>query len=206
MTQQRTITKVLAGEEDLLLRGEGVDATATQTRHSGDLPITALSLAVVVEDIAELRTKPATFFTLAFTRSALVAGSFYWDIDESGADDGTNIIQVAGVATGRWVRTHRGSVNPSITAFAGGGQASAVELDRELNAILTVATVGDSVKLPSAQAGMVIHIVNKAANSVDVFPGTGDFLDVAAVNIAAALAGAAKISYRAIDDATWVSF
>ena len=116
------------------------------------------------------------------------------------------IIAVVGIATGRWVRTHRGSVNPSVTATPGGSQADAAVLDRELNAILTVATAADSVKLPLAKAGMVCHIVNKSANPCDVFPGSGDFLDVALVNVAASLAAAAKISYRAIDDATWVSF
>ncbi len=211
MGQQRTITKVLAGEEDLLLRGVGVAATATQTRYSGALPITALSLAVVVGLITDLRNQPSTFYTMALTRGATsvgdnVEGIFLWDPNVSTADDGTNVIQVAGVATGRWVRTHRGSVNPSLTAYAGGAQANAVDLDRELNAVLTVATTGDSGKLPLAQAGMVIHIVNKGANSMDVFPNVGDFLDTALVDVAAPLAAGAKISYRAIDASTWVSF
>ncbi len=206
----RTFTRVLAGEEDLLLRGEGVAQQATQTRKSGSLPITALSLAVVVADIAELRTKQSILYTMALTRGGTsqgdnVEGVFYWDINVSTADDGVNVIQVAGVSTGRWVRTHRGSVNPSLTAFATGGQGSAVLLNREMNKITTVATTGDSVKLPPAQAGMVIHIKNRGANAVDVFPALGDFLDVALVNIAASLAVGAAISYRAIDEATWES-
>ena len=211
MTTQRAITKVLAGEEDLLLRGLDVASSITQTRNSGDVPITPISVAVVAALISDLRTQAPTFYTMALTTGGTaigdnVEGIWFWDVDETGADDSTNIIAVVGIATGRWVRTHRGSVNPSVTATPGGGQGDAAVLDRELNAILTVATAADSVKLPLAKAGMVCHIVNKSANPCDVFPGSGDFLDVALVNVAASLAAAAKISYRAIDDATWVSF
>lgn len=209
--QQRIITKVLAGEEDLLLKGDGVEDTVTQTRNSGDVPITPISVAVVLDLVADLRNQAPTFYTMALTKGGTaigdnVEGVWFWKVDEAGADDSTNIIAVVGVATGRWVRTHHGSVNASITAYPGGGQANAVELDRELNAILTVATSGDSVKLPLAKAGMSAHIVNKSANPCDVFPGSGDFLDTALVNVQASLAAGAKISYRAIDDATWVSF
>jgi len=210
MATVRTFTRVLGGEEDLLLRGEGVAQQVTQTRKSGNLPVTALSLAVVVADIAELRTKQSTLYTMAMTRGATslgdnVEGIFYWDINVSTTDDGVNVIQVAGVSTGRWIRTHRGSVNPSLTAFATGGQGSAVLLDREMNKLTTVATAGDSVKLPPAQAGMVVHIKNRGANAADIFPASGDFLDAALVNIAASLGVGAAITYRAIDGATWES-
>ena len=211
MTQQRVITKVLAGQEDLLLKGEGVADTVTQTRNSGDVAVTPISVAIVLDLIADLRNQTSEFFTMALTKGGTaigdnVEGTWFWDVDEAGADDSTNIIAVVGVATGRWVRTHYGSVNPSIAATPGGGQADAAELDRELNAILTVATAADSVKLPLAKAGMVCYIVNKSANPCDIFPGSGDFLDTALVNVQASLAAGAKISYRAIDDATWVSF
>ena len=60
----------------------------------------------------------------------------------------------------------------SITAFAGGGQASATLLTAAYNRITTVATAGDSVKLPVSQAGMQVVIDNKGANPHQVF-GSG---------------------------------
>ena len=211
MTQQRTITKVLAGEEDLLLRGKDIADTVTQERNSGDVPVTSLSLAVIVADIAALRNQSPEFYTIALTRGGSTdadksEGEFIWNDNEAGADDGHNIILVVGIATGRWVRSQYGSVNSALTATPGGGQADAALLSRELNAVLTVATAADSVKVPPAVPGLVCHIVNKSANPMDVFPSSGDFLDVAAVNIQASLAAGAKITYRAIDGGTWVSF
>jgi hypothetical protein len=60
----------------------------------------------------------------------------------------------------------------AVVAFAGGGQANATALTTELNRITTVATAGDSVKLPAAAVGLTIFVMNKGANSVQVF-GTG---------------------------------
>ena len=45
----------------------------------------------------------------------------------------------------------RFSITDSITAFAGGGQGSAVVLTSAVNRVTTVATIADSVKLPPCQ-------------------------------------------------------
>lgn len=76
-----------------------------------------------------------------------------------------------------------------ITAFATGGQANATQLAATNNKVTVVATIGDSVKLPVAQVGMVIIVQNAAANSLDLFPASGGEIDGAGVDTAVALAG-----------------
>jgi hypothetical protein len=80
------------------------------------------------------------------------------------------------------------SSTDNITAFAGGGQANATALTSEVNRVNTVATSGDSIKLPPAvvnqgvtqQAGLSIMIINHGANPVQVFgSGTDTINDVA---------------------------
>ena len=65
----------------------------------------------------------------------------------------------------------------NLTAFAGGGQANALPLTAELNRITTVATNGDSVKLPPSQAGLTIYIVNHTLNTLQVFGNGVDLID-----------------------------
>jgi len=73
------------------------------------------------------------------------------------------------------------SAGDNITAFPGGGQTNATPLVVELNRITTVATNGDSVKLPNSAPGLTIFIVNHTNNSVQVFgSGTDQIDDVAA--------------------------
>ena len=69
------------------------------------------------------------------------------------------------------------SAADNITAFAGGGQANATLLSNELNKVTTVATAGDSVKLPPSMPGLTIVVTNKAANSMQVFGSGVDTID-----------------------------
>ena len=91
-----------------------------------------------------------------------------------------------------------------ITAFATGGQVSATQLDSGYNVITTVATTGDSVKLPPVFAvNSVIYITNDGANNADVFPATGDDLG-AGVDTAVSLVAGSTISFIAtVADSTW---
>lgn len=75
----------------------------------------------------------------------------------------------------------------AITAFAGGGQGSAVALTSTINSITVCATAGDSVKLPTATAGSLIQVSNLGAAYANVFPATGDLIDALAANTAVSL-------------------
>jgi hypothetical protein len=49
-----------------------------------------------------------------------------------------------------WAGPNSESFQDSIAANAGGGQANAFQLTRQNNRVTTVATTGDSIKLPPA--------------------------------------------------------
>jgi hypothetical protein len=81
------------------------------------------------------------------------------------------------------------SATDSITAHAGGGQGSAVPLTTSLNRITTVGTAGDSVVLPASAAGLQVTVINAAAaNSLNVFPASGDAINALAANASYSLA------------------
>ena len=56
--------------------------------------------------------------------------------------------------------------------------------------IATVATAGDSVKLPPAKVGMEITVINQSATATgpNVFPATGETINALAANTAIAVA------------------
>ena len=64
-----------------------------------------------------------------------------------------------------------------ITAFAGGGQASAVALTAMVNRVSTVATSGDSVRLPASAPGLEITVINRGANPMQVFGAGTDTIN-----------------------------
>lgn len=84
----------------------------------------------------------------------------------------------------------RFDANNGITALAGGGQANAVVVSKPVTRVTTVGTAADSVKLPPAVAGCApVVVVNAAAaNSMNVFPSTGDAINALAANAAFAMA------------------
>ena len=96
------------------------------------------------------------------------------------------------------------STTNGITAFATGGQANAVLLTATVNRVTTVGTAGDSVKLPAAVAGSRVVVFNKAAaNSLNVFPGTGDAINALAANAAYALAATKGAEFYCVVNGTW---
>lgn len=105
--------------------------------------------------------------------------------------------------------TYEGPINYSnatgITAFATGGQASATALTEETNNVTTVATAGDSVKLPAAEAGKHVYVKNSGATALDIFPATGDSIDALAVNLAIRIQPGSTVNFRAKDGTVWES-
>lgn len=61
------------------------------------------------------------------------------------------------------------SAMDGIVAHAGGGQAAATAMTLELNRVATVATSGDSVRLPASMPGLTIIVENAGANPMQVF-------------------------------------
>jgi hypothetical protein len=73
-----------------------------------------------------------------------------------------------------WVEKPSG-VSDGLTANAGGGGVgSALALTRRINNVTTVATTADSVALPQAKGGREYVIINNGANSMNIYPDTGE--------------------------------
>jgi hypothetical protein len=91
-----------------------------------------------------------------------------------------------------------------ITAYAGGGQANAVQLVGTFNRVGIVGTANDSVKLPVAKEGSWLVVFNKAAaNSLNIFPSTGDKVNALSVNAAYALAVTKGALFVCVTEGTW---
>jgi len=90
----------------------------------------------------------------------------------------TQLDAKAPLASPVFTGTTKRSATDSITAFATGGQASAVALTTDINEVSVSGTDGDSVKLPAGVAGMEIIVINNdAAQTIDVFPLSGDYIN-----------------------------
>ena len=71
----------------------------------------------------------------------------------------------------------------SLTAHAGGGQTSALQLTAAINRVTTVASGNDSVKLPVSTAGLEVTVINAAAsNSLVAYGQTGDIINALSAN------------------------
>jgi hypothetical protein len=92
----------------------------------------------------------------------------------------------------------------AITAHAGGGQASAYQIAKQYTIFGTVATNGDSAKLPAAPvAGQVVVVYNSQNNYVDLFPGSGDTIDAQAADTAVKVGAKQHVTLRALSASAW---
>lgn len=90
----------------------------------------------------------------------------------------TQIDTKAALAGPTFTGTVKRSVTDGITAFSGGGQGSAVALTTDINEISVSAANADSVALPGGVTGMEIIVINNdAAETIDVFPASGDYVN-----------------------------
>jgi len=92
----------------------------------------------------------------------------------------------------------------TITAYAGGGQANATQLNSEYNKVTVVGTNGDSVKLRAAIKGLRMVVVNAdAAQNMDVYPQTGDNFEGLAANTAKSIPFGEQKEFFCFADAEW---
>jgi hypothetical protein len=72
------------------------------------------------------------------------------------------------------------SITTGITAFAGGGQASATQLTAAINEVTVCATNADSVKLPLAVAGIDVFVSNLSGQTLQVIGAGTDTINAVA--------------------------
>ncbi len=95
------------------------------------------------------------------------------------------------------------SATTGLTAKAGGGQSGATALTGNINRVTAVATAGDSAILPAAVAGRTVSVFNASANSLNVFPQTGESIGTGAANAAFAVAGGKGALFLASSAGVW---
>ena len=94
----------------------------------------------------------------------------------------------------------------ALTAAAGGGQSSALELNYRNSRITTVATAADSVVLPVAQPGMQMTVVNAdAADALAIFPASGDAINALAADASISVAANKTITFYCVKAGLWHS-
>jgi hypothetical protein len=99
------------------------------------------------------------------------------------------------------------STQTGLTAFATGGQASATQIISSWSVFSTVATGGDSSKLPATFiAGTRCYIKNDGAAAMDVFPASGDDLGAGTDTAVSVAAGASALFVATVANATWTQW
>jgi hypothetical protein len=93
------------------------------------------------------------------------------------------------------------STKAGITAVTPGAQGDG-PLTADINEISVCGTGSDAVTMPEAQAGREIFIINNGAQTLEIWPATGDNLGAGA-NTAVTLAAGSNVTYVAYDGANW---
>lgn len=75
---------------------------------------------------------------------------------------------------------------------------------RNFHTVDTVANANDVVTMPSAVAGQAVFLANRGANTLQIFPASGDNFQGSAVDASITLAAAAEGIYIPADTTVWV--
>jgi hypothetical protein len=117
-----------------------------------------------------------------------------------GGDAEVQNLAVSGTAT--FSGESVSSVQSGMTALAGGAQAGTA-LTARWSRFPTVVTAGDSAQLPLAVPGVSRVVKNASANSMNVFPKTGENINALAANAAFAVAAGKSCEFRCTLAGTW---
>ena len=93
------------------------------------------------------------------------------------------------------------SVDPTVSA-AGTDQSGATALTKTIS-IVTTATSNQGVKLPAADAGLSVTVINTTSVTIKIYPSTGDVIDGGTVNAAVNLAPYSSVQLVSQDTQDW---
>lgn len=93
------------------------------------------------------------------------------------------------------------SVSSTVSA-AGTNQGTATALTKTIN-VVTTASAGQGVRVPTATAGMVLYITNTSGTTVNVYPATGARINNLATNAAFSLGANATVHFIAPTTTQW---
>lgn len=95
---------------------------------------------------------------------------------------------------------HQADVGITASATQTQGQQPLVS---SFNEVSTVTTTNDVVTLPTAAAFLWVTVINNGANTLQIFPATGDNIDGLGVNTSTTLAAGDSVTFFAIDATNW---
>lgn len=169
---------------------------------AGDLDIFPAGAAKGKLTISAVNNAGDTATTI---KNAEQAAARIYTIPDAGTD--ADFVMNAGAQTIAGVKSFTSPIvsdtNTTITAFAGGGQASATALTGEFNNVTTVASAYDSVKLLAAVLGQTQTVKNSGASILSVFPNTDDSINALAANLSVDIPVGGEMTFRAISATVW---
>jgi hypothetical protein len=92
----------------------------------------------------------------------------------------------------------------SVTAKAGGGQATAYPINFMTTRVTTVASAADSLRLPPSSGGLFLTVANAAGvNAMNVFPAAGESINALGANTAFSIAAGKACFFVATSKGQW---
>lgn len=125
--------------------------------------------------------------------------------------DGALTVAGAAAITGALALTGRAALSGGLTvpvaaAVAAAGsnsQANSTLLSSTLSIVATVSATTRGVRLPAAEAGLVMIVKNTATTQMNIYPATGDVINALSTNAAYDLVKAKMALFVAQDATTW---
>lgn len=152
-TQTNRITTVVTAGDSIKLPPSAPGLELTIVNHGGN-PVQIFGTGTDTVNDSPTATGVSQLSNSTVIYFCVSSGAWYTD----------------GIATGFSGGYQTLSYVNGLVAFAGGGQTGATLLSQMTNRISTVATLGDSVKLPPSASGMSLTVINTGANTMNVFP------------------------------------
>ena len=114
---------------------------------------------------------------------------------------------INGLTLTNWFNKPQTSTEDTVTAFAGGGQASATQITAAKTRVSVCATNADSVKLPpsSQSVGMEYLIINDGAANLAIFPEGTATIDGGAASASVTLTAGRRASFWCVASGAWES-
>ncbi len=172
----------------------GVHAKRAEITSAGAI----LSAGVAVPTISSAETQTNKTFTNPTLNGATTTGTV-----ATGTTTFSGTPTFSGVVTFGAANVEKGL--SALTAFAGGGQASALALTARVSFVTTVASAADSVKLPTAALGKPMTVYNAGANAMDIYPISGGAIDALGTNAPYSLAAGASRDFWGQSATQWLS-
>ena len=79
-------------------------------------------------------------------------------------------------------------------------------LTKRMNIVGTVANANDVVTLPPAAQGRQVLVRNEGANTLQIFPASGDRVNGGSVDASVTLAASTGLTLEAVDATDWYAF